>query len=649
MTAAIYDVDIAHARAAPVRHVVRHRSYLWLVDLDELPVLPHGLRWLARFEARDHAGDPSMSIRHNVEDFLRTQGIVPPGGRITMLANARSAGYVFNPLSVFWCHDRDGAVAATVLEVHNTYGGVHRYLVPTDAAGRGDVAKEFYVSPFYPVDGRYSVSAPEPGNRLTLSITLHRPGDRPFGATVRGVRRDATRRGIIATALRYPLHTWTVRALITGHGIALWRKGLPVIRRPGSHGTGAAARLEQIVRDVAGVRLPVRVRAWDGTEAGPETGPVLHLRSRRAIRRLLWAPNELGLARAYVSGDVDVVGTGSAGDLLTDGLRLGWATANSAPARAATRSGVVRAAASAVRLGALGPPPRPPAAEARMTGRLHTRVRDRAAIAHHYDLSNEFYELLLDSSMAYSCAYPATDTDTLAAAQRAKLDLICRKLELRPGRHLLDVGCGWGSLALHAAEHYGVSATGITLSANQHDFVAKRVAERGLSGLVTVRLQDYRDQAGRAERFDAVASIEMGEHVGETTYGTYASVLYGALRPGGRLLLQQMSRDAGAAPGGGAFIETYIAPDMHMRPVQQTVGFLRRAGFEVSGVESMGPHYAWTARRWLERLEEHYDEFAAMAGAEVARVWLLYLAGGALSFEQGRMGVEQILAERPAG
>ena len=649
MTAAIYHVDIAHVRAAPVRHTVRHRSYLWLVDVDELPVLPRGLRWLGRFSAGDHAGDPARSIRRNVEDFLRGHGVEVPAGRITMLANPRTAGYVFNPLSVFWCHDRDGRLVATVLEVHNTYGEVHRYLVDPDEAGRGEVEKQFYVSPFYPVDGHYRVSAPEPGDRLALTITLHRPGDRPFSATVRGVRREATTREVVIAALRYPLQTWVVRGLITRHGVALWRKGLPVVRRPGAPGTGVAARVERVVREVAGLPLPVRVRAWDGTEAGPPSGPVVHLRSRRALRRLLWAPNELGLARAYVSGDLDVVGDGKPGQLLTDGLRLGWAVANSTPPRAATPAAMLRAAGAGVRLGVLGAPPTPPTAEARMTGRLHTRVRDRAAIAHHYDLSNDFYQLLLDSSMAYSCAYPAGDEDTLAAAQRAKLDLICRKLGLRPGATLLDVGCGWGSLVLHAAEHYGVSATGITLSANQHDFVAKRVAERGLSGLVTVRLQDYRDQAGRPERFDAVSSIEMGEHVGEDTYPTYAGVLFGALRPGGRLLLQQMSRSAAAAPGGGAFIETYIAPDMHMRPVGRTVDHLRRAGFAVSDVESMGPQYAWTARRWLERLEDRYDEFVAMAGTEVARVWLLYLAGGALSFEQGRMGVEQILASRPAG
>ncbi len=670
---AIYDVEIAHTRAAPIRHDVRHRSYQWLVDLDQLPRLPRALRWLARFDARDHDGrnhnardddsrnragkpsEPGRAIRASVEDFLRSNGVRPPGGRITMLAHARSAGYVFNPLSVFWCHDPAGAVVATVLEVHNTYGGAHRYLLRPDDAGRAEVAKDFYVSPFYPVDGYYRVSAPEPGERLAITITLHRPGDRPFTATVRGVRRQASTAAVLSRALRYPVETWVIRVLIARHGIALWRAGLPVIARERERtehprrGASAASRLARMVHDGVGLELPLRIRAWDGSEAGPAAGPVVHIRSRRVLRRLLWAPSELGLARAYVAGDLDVSGDGTPGEVLTDALRRAWAVARRQPPARPSARRRMHAVVDAIRLGAAGPPPQPPAAEARLTGRLHSRSRDRSAISHHYDLSNDFYRLLLDESMAYSCAYPATPEASLADAQRAKLDLICHKLGLRPGQRLLDVGCGWGSLVVHAAEHFGVHATGITLSAEQRDFVAKRVAERGLSGQVAVRLQDYRDLAGRAETFDAVSSIEMGEHVGESTYATFAGVLFGALRPGGRLLLQQMSRGPGAAPGGGAFIEAYIAPDMHMRPVEQTIAFLTRTGFEVGDVEALGSQYSWTARRWLDRFEERHDELVAIAGVEAARVWRLYLAGGELSFEEGRMGVEQILAVRPQG
>jgi cyclopropane fatty-acyl-phospholipid synthase-like methyltransferase/DUF1365 family protein len=652
----IYEIDISHVRAAPVRHEVRHRSYQWLVDLDELPLLSRALRPLARFEARDHLGDPTRSIRQNVDALLAEHGIDLRGGRITMLANARSLGYVFNPLTVFWCHDRDGALACVVAEVHNTYGGAHCYVVRPDSAGRAETEKHLYVSPFYPVDGYYRMSLPEPGDRLALTITLHRPGEPPFVASVRGVRRPATTRSVLRTAVRHPFETHVVRALITKHGIALWRKKLPVQPRPIEENPvtstqsarhrrrGAADRLASLVSDVAGVPLPVRIRAWDGSEAGPADGPVLVIRSRRALRRLLWAPGELGLARAYVTGDIDVDGD------LADGFRRAWELARSRPSTAVRVPvrGRARALAAAVRLGALGPAPRPPASEARLRGRLHSKLRDRAAIAHHYDLSNEFYGMLLDETMAYSSAYFTADDQPLADAQRAKLDLICTKLGLQPGMQLLDVGCGWGSLVLHAAEHYGVRATGITLSEQQRDHVAKQIAERGLADRISVRLQDYRELATTGERFDAVSSIEMGEHVGEDQYPVYAGVLHNVLAPGGRLLLQQMSRHTDAAPGGGAFIESYIAPDMHMRPLSQTLGFLERAGFEVRDVQALREHYVTTVRCWIDTFETRYNEFVALVGEEVARVWRLYLVGGALAFEEGRMGVDQILARRAA-
>ncbi|WP_445169301.1 class I SAM-dependent methyltransferase [Mycolicibacterium sp. Dal123E01] len=399
-----------------------------------------------------------------------------------------------------------------------------------------------------------------------------------------------------------------------------------------------AQRLESLVGTTLDIKLPVRIRAWDGSEAGP-AGPVLVIRSRRALRRLVWAPGELGLARAYVTGDLDVDGD------LAQGLRDVWRRSDGAggPTMRTLAAGLPLAA----RLGALGPPPRPPRSEAKLVGRLHSRRRDQAAIAHHYDLSNDFYRLLLDDHMAYSSAYFTDDQQTLHEAQSAKLDLICRKLGLTEGMRLLDVGCGWGSLVLFAAEHYGVQATGITLSARQHDFVTARIAERGLRGRVEVVLRDYREFSSGPELFDAVASVEMGEHVGDERYPEYASMLYRSVKPTGRLLLQQMSRRADAAPGGGAFIESYIAPDMHMRPVAQTLNHLQSAGFEVRDIEAMREHYVRTVACWIDTFERRYDEFVALAGEEVARVWRLYLVGGSLAFEQGRMGVDQILAVKP--
>ena len=286
------------------------------------------------------------------------------------------------------------------------------------------------------------------------------------------------------------------------------------------------------------------------------------------------------------------------------------------------------------------PKPRP-------AGRLHSRRRDRAAIAHHYDLSNDFYALILDESMAYSCAYWPSDAPsfTLADAQRAKLDLVCRKLGVEPGMRLLDVGCGWGSLSIHAAREFGAQVTGVTLSQQQLDFVRKRVADNGLHGQVDVRLQDYRDLDDGP--YDAIASIEMGEHVGAENYPMFTETLSHLLRPEGRVLVQQMSR-RGAAPGGGPFIEAYIAPDMHMRPVGETVALIEDAGLEVRDVEALREHYVRTARAWLATLEARWDEIVDLVGVEMARVWRLYMVGGIVAFDEGRMGVDQILAVKAA-
>ncbi|MES0835846.1 cyclopropane-fatty-acyl-phospholipid synthase family protein [Nocardiopsis tropica] len=403
---------------------------------------------------------------------------------------------------------------------------------------------------------------------------------------------------------------------------------------------GAAHFLAPLVAGLFNGVMPVRLRAWDGSEAGPADAPRVVLRDRDAVRHVLARPGELGLARAYVTGSLDVEGD------LTDGLRRAWAsvarhgTSLPGPVEAA------RAARALVALGVVGPPPPAPSAEAALRGRRHSRARDAAAIAHHYDAGNDLYELLLDESMAYSCAYWTSDDPgyTLADAQRDKLALVCSELGLSEGDRLLDVGCGWGSLALYAARHHGAAVTAVTLSARQRDHVADRARAEGLDGLVEVRLQHYGDVDDTG--FDAVASIEMGEHVGRDGYASFARALRARLRPGGRLLLQQMSR-RGRHPGGGPFIERYIAPDMHMRPVGETVGLLEDAGLEVRGVRAMREHYVRTARAWSAELERRHGELVDLVGAESARVWRLYLAGGALAFEEGRMGVDQVLAVRP--
>jgi DUF1365 family protein len=229
---ALYECAIRHVRAAPLRNAFTYQTYQWLVDLDELPALPRWLRPLARFRPADHLGDPRRSIRENVDCYLAGRGIDLGGGRITMLTHARVLGYVFNPLTVYWCHDAGGELACVIAEVHNTYRQRHCYLLRTDDRGRAEVAKEFYVSPFYPVDGRYQMSLPEPGERLSLTIALHRDGEPPFIASVRGRRRAAAPAGLLVAAARHPWSTAAVTARIHAQGMKLYARGLPVAHRP---------------------------------------------------------------------------------------------------------------------------------------------------------------------------------------------------------------------------------------------------------------------------------------------------------------------------------------------------------------------------------------------------------------------------------
>ncbi|GAA5019214.1 DUF1365 domain-containing protein [Kitasatospora paranensis] len=230
--AALYECRIGHARTTPLRHSFGHRTYLWLVDLDRLPRLPAVLRPLARFRAADHPGDPRLTLRQNLDAYLAGQGVDLAGGRVLMLAQARSLGHVFNPLTVYWCHDTAGRPVCTVAEVHNTYGGHHRYLLHPDDTGRARTPKEFYVSPFFPVDGGYRMTLPEPGADLRLTVRLDREGRPAFTATVHGERRPASVRALLRAALRHPFATYAVPLHIRYQGIRLLLRGLPVHPRP---------------------------------------------------------------------------------------------------------------------------------------------------------------------------------------------------------------------------------------------------------------------------------------------------------------------------------------------------------------------------------------------------------------------------------
>ncbi|MFF7869260.1 class I SAM-dependent methyltransferase [Streptomyces qaidamensis] len=410
----------------------------------------------------------------------------------------------------------------------------------------------------------------------------------------------------------------------------------------------AAPRLQGLFTQLLGAPLPVRIRAWDGSQAGPPGAPTLVVRNRRALRRLLWKPGELGLARAWVAGDLDIEG-----DLYaTLGLMAGliWERGEDARTLAqALRDPEVRAAVRGlVRLAGPPLPPTPPREEARSPRRhLHTKRTDRRAISHHYDVGNDFYEIVLGPSMVYSCAYWPTPDSTLEQAQRDKLELVCRKLGLRPGLRLLDVGCGWGSMAMHAAREHGVNVVGVTLSQEQAAYARKRVADEGLTDKVEIRVQDYRDV--RDGPYDAVSSIGMAEHVGAERYLGYADDLYHLLKPGGRLLNHQIARRPQrdeSTYSVDAFIDSYVFPDGELQPIGSTVAQLERAGFEVRDVEAIREHYALTLRQWVSRLEADWQRAVQLAGPGRARVWRLYMAASALAFERNRIGVNQVLAVR---
>jgi cyclopropane-fatty-acyl-phospholipid synthase len=403
---------------------------------------------------------------------------------------------------------------------------------------------------------------------------------------------------------------------------------------------------------------PFRIELWDGTslsateaahgpatnagEAGPheagahdagEAPLTFRLRSPLALGHVLRAPGQLGLGRAYVSGELEVSDIDDALELM-DGYHV-------APPDTRTKA---QLAAAAVRAGALRSIPHAPTSELRPRGRRHSRERDRRAVTHHYDVSNEFFELMLGESMTYSCAIFSRGAQTLAEAQWTKLDLVCSKLALRPGERVLDVGCGWGSFALHAAREYGAHVTGITLSQPQAARARERARDAGLSDLIEIRVADYRDLG--EEQFDAVASIGMVEHVGSTNVDTYARRLFEVLRPGGRLLNHGIARLRHGDPEAGQFSERYVFPDAAPLHLSRILLALEGAGFEPTHVEGFRLDYARTLREWAHNLDEHAERAVALIGPERMRVWQLYVRAARRGFERGFISVFQVLGHK---
>jgi cyclopropane-fatty-acyl-phospholipid synthase len=419
-------------------------------------------------------------------------------------------------------------------------------------------------------------------------------------------------------------------------------------RRTRSEAATVARRVLAQVADGRLARLPLAVRFWDGstmpaagTEATADDAdpPVVVLGHRRAVAHLLHKPGQLGLARAWVDGSASVEGDPERVLALRNGLSDAKLT----------RRDQLRLAAAAVGTAGPGVLRRPPipSIEARVGGRRHSIPRDRQAVRHHYDVSNEFYRLILGPSMVYSCAYFSHPDGTLEAAQKRKLDLICRKLRLARGDRLLDIGCGWGSLVIHAAANYGVRAVGVTVSEPQAALARERVREQGLEDRIEVRVADYREV--RDGPFDKVASVGMYEHVGRSELNAYVGRVETLLRPGGLFLNHGIARLFSQPPSSETFIWRYIFPDGELHPVTDVMVCMQRSGLEVHDVESLREHYPLTLRRWLANLQAHRDEAIALVGPERERTWELYLLASALGFEDRDTTVYQVLTSRHDG
>jgi len=376
----------------------------------------------------------------------------------------------------------------------------------------------------------------------------------------------------------------------------------------------------------------VGFRAYDGSAAGPaDADTVLEVRTRRAVEYLAAAPNQLGLARAYVGGDLEIVG-----DAYTALSRLyplpldhlSWSD----------KVDLVRTFAPFA-----FKRPAPPALERRQRGRRHSKGRDADAIHHHYDVSNRFYSLVLGPSMAYTCAVFPTAEASLEVAQDEKFDLVCRKLGLRPGMRLLDVGCGWGGLVLHAVKNYGVTAIGVTLSQQQALWGRTAIEDAGLGDVAQIRFSDYRDVPESG--FDAISSIGLTEHIGRANYPSYFSFLYGKLRDEGRMLNHTITRpsDDWKSHFRNSFITRYVFPDGELSGPAQVMTAMNSAGFEIRHEENLREHYALTLRHWCENLEANWDAAVAEGGLAVARVWRLYMAASRLGFDIDQIQLHQTL------
>lgn len=663
MMPAVFDTTIRHVRSAPVRSDFTYRGHAWFVDIDDLPTLPRPLRALGRIDPADHTAN-GRSLRAEIDHVLAAHGGTSTTGRITMLTGVRSLGHAFDPLTVYWVHDDADALEWVVAEVRNTYGGRHHYAVRPDADGRARVDKEFYVSPFNDVDGQYRMRLPEPDGTLDLSVVLVRDGHPPFVATVTGTGRPATTRTLVRTAVRAPLAPHLVSARIRRRGIGLWLRGLPIVPRnraetptsPSLHTesqpmpttfaappvvdarrwpgldhvpTSPKARLAAPVADAlfrrAAAGLHIRIEMPGGVVVGggaqDPTAPTMIVHRPRDFAARVGESGLIGFGEAYMAGDWDAPDLTAALSVFAEHM----ATLIPAPLQR-LRSLYV---------------PKPPGSE------TNTTSNTRSNISRHYDLSNELFELFLDETMTYSSALFADATTSLADAQRAKIDRLLDAAGVTAGSRVLEIGTGWGELAIRAAER-GATVRSVTLSTEQLELACKRIDAAGWSDSVQVDLLDYRLVDGE---YDAVVSVEMIEAVGHQFWGTYFRTIDSVLAPGGRVAIQAitMPHDRMVATRNTyTWVHKYIFPGGFLPSVHAIDTVTEReTSLRVRERFSMGDHYARTLRAWDEKFAENLEDVHLLGfDPTFARMWHFYLCYSEAGFDTGYLDVHQIVLDR---
>ena len=670
MRSALYQGTLLHVRTTPARNVFRYPVCFYALDLDELPELDRRLALFGynrhnvlTFRDGDHLGDPARPVKENVLAFLAERGVdLGPGGRITLLTNLRLLGHVFNPVSYFYCHRADGALEAIVAEVGNTFGERHPYLLTAenqvkDGARRVyEHRKLMHVSPFFGLDQTYRFSFTEPGERVHAGVGIVEGGERPFWAELTGRRRPLTNAALARALMRYPLMSQQVTGLIHWQAVKLAMKKVPFHHKPRfvpgegsrtaaaptgpsrralrpqppatrSPATGVARRLA--LRALAHpARGRISVRLPDGTVrrgGDPATGPdvTLTVASRNLWRRLA-TRGRLAVGESYVAGDWwadDLVGLLEILALTAERAR------RSLPGRALT--GFHR---------------RRPKLPAR-----HGLIGSKRDIEYHYDLGNDLYALFLDPSWTYSCAVFERPDMTLRDAQEAKYRRMAEKLGLGPDSRVLEIGCGWGGFALHAAGAWGARVTGLTLSEEQAALARERAAAAGLADRIDIRLQDYRTLEGR---FTHIASIEMLEAIGHDELPVFFGACDRLLAPGGIACIQTI-----AVPDqryeryrrGNDWIREYIFPGAVIPSLEAiTRAMTRSSELIVHDAENIGYHYAETLRQWRERFLTNRAEVLALGYDErFVRAWEFYLAFCEAGFRTRAIHDYQLVLTRP--